>query len=151
MRKVATKVCKLQLFSQLYAPIKTGVRNGLAAQTKKSDFFIRFFGSLRISLRHPENQTRRKNRPWPAGYSAEVWGRTGAESVPQDLSSCHKNPDGQLGGAPGVFFPRDRDTSVDVFANRSARKALDTMKTKHGGRTAHGQQASAEVWGRGVP
>ena len=25
MRKVATKVCKLQLFSQLYAPMKTGV------------------------------------------------------------------------------------------------------------------------------
>ena len=82
---------------------------------------------------------------------AAVWGRTGAESVPQDLSSYRKNPNGcQLSSAKRRTFP-EIDASVDVFINKLVRKVLDTMKTKHGGRTVHGQQARSEVWGREMP
>ena len=69
--------------------------------------------------------------------SAEVWGRTGADSFPHDSSSYHRNPNGQqLAAAAGAFFPRDY--SVDVFINKSARKALDTMQIEHRKRTVHG-------------
>ena len=77
----------------------------------------------------------------------------GPKAFRKTCQAATKTLTDNLAARPGYFPPdtRYRDPSVDIFVNRSARKALDTMKTKHGGRTAHGQQASAEVCGRGVP
>ena len=39
MRNVATKVCKLELFSQLYAPIKTGVTRNVPSARQGGQIF----------------------------------------------------------------------------------------------------------------
>ena len=69
----------------------------------------------------------------------------GPKAFRKTCQATTKIPTDNLAARPGKNFPETETPLFNVFINKSARKALDTMKTKHGGRTVHGQQARSEV------
>ena len=109
MRIVATKVCKLQLFSQLYAPINTGVRPFL-----NTDFYGR--EKLREKLKFFCNF-------WSRTFALEAFA---ARPLWGEESFVHGT--GRMRRRDGLLFSEQRQQASTPFTRHRETGQSDTQK-----------------------